>query len=116
MLRTQIFSLAFSIFLFLFILELIRREKLLERYSLLWLGVAVLMMVASLSRRLLDILAESVGIYYPPAALFLVGLLFIVALLLHFSLVISSMSEENKILAQKMALLESDIIEKENEV
>ena len=115
MLRTQIFSLVFSIFLFLFILELIRREKLLEKYSLLWLGVAVLMMVASLSRRLLDILAESVGIYYPPAALFLVGLLFIVALLLHFSLVISRMSEENKILAQKMALLESDIIEKENE-
>ncbi len=116
MLRTHIFSLAFSILLFVSIIELIRRRKLLERYSLLWLGVAVLMMVASISRRLLDILAESVGIYYPPAALFLVALLFIVALLLHFSLVISRMSEENKILAQKIALLESDFIERENEV
>ncbi len=116
MLRTHIFSLVFSIFLFVIIIELIRRKKLLERYSLLWLGVAGLMMVVSVSRGLLDFLAESVGIYYPPAALFLVGLLFIVALLLHFSLVISRMSEENKTLAQKIALLECDIIEKENEV
>ena len=113
MLRANIFSLVFSVFLFLFIIELIRRKKLLEKYSLLWLAIAVFMMVASLSRRLLDILAESVGIYYPPAALFLVGLLFIVALLLHFSLVISRMSEENKTLAQKIALLEIDIFENE---
>lgn len=108
-LRTHIFSLTFSILLFAFIIELIRRRKLQERYSLLWLGVAVLMTVASLSRRLLEMLAKAVGIYYPPAALFLVALLFVVALLLHFSLVISRITEENKILAQNLALMEYKI-------
>lgn len=111
-LRTHIFSLTFSLFLFAVIIELIRRKKLLERYSLLWLGVSMMMMIASLSRKLLDFLARSVGIFYPPAALFLVGLLFIVALLLHFSMVISRMSEENKTLAQKIAILENRLSEK----
>lgn len=110
-LRTHLFSLVFSLSLFAFIIELIRRRKLQERYSLLWLVVALSMMVASLSGRLLDLLAKLVGIYYPPAALFLVGLLFVVALLLHFSLVISRMSEQNKVLAQNLALLENKLNE-----
>ncbi|HEX21553.1 MAG TPA: DUF2304 domain-containing protein [Actinobacteria bacterium] len=111
-LRTSLFSFAFSILLFIFIIELIRRRKLQERYSLLWLGVAVAMMIVSLSRRLLEILAKAVGIYYPPAALLLVGLLFVIALLLHYATVISKLSDENKTLAQKLAILENKLDER----
>jgi hypothetical protein len=107
--RTHVFALVFSLGLFFAVLELVRRRRLLERYSLLWIFIAVAMFVFAGSRRILDVLAKAVGIYYPPAALFLIAMLFVIVLLLHFSLVISRLSEENKVLAQKVAILEHDI-------
>ena len=107
--RTSLFSLAFSVLLFVFIVELIRRRKLQERYSLMWLGIALAMIVFSISRRLLEYVAQAVGIFYPPAALFLLGLLFVIALLLHYSTVISKLADENRTLAQKLAILENKL-------
>jgi hypothetical protein len=88
------------------IIELIRRHRLQERYALLWILTGVVMLFFALWRSALDRFAELVGVAYPPSALFMVAGLFVFVVLLHFSTVLSRLSEQNKTLAQQIALLE----------
>lgn len=104
-LKTQLTGLFLSALLIIFILELVRRRQLREEYSLLWLLVGALTFILVLWKPAHLLIANAVGIYYPPSALFLLGLIFIVVLLLHFSTVISRLTEQNKELAQEIALL-----------
>ena len=59
----------------------------------------------SVSRPLLDVLASMVGIFYQPSALFLVAMVFVLFILLHFSTVLTRLAQENKETAQQLALL-----------
>jgi len=93
------------------IIELIRRGQLKERYALLWLFAGIILLVFSLSRGLLEYVASLVGIYYPPSLLFLLAFLFLLLITLHFSSVISELSEKNKQLAQELALLRQEMME-----
>lgn len=88
------------------IFELMRRRRLQERYALFWLLTGAAMLVFSAWRDALRLFAETVGIAYPPSALFVLGSLFILLVLLHYSTVISRLSEQNVALAQRIALLE----------
>ena len=93
--------------IFLLVIELIRRNHLKERYSLIWLATAIVLIVFSLWRPLLHFIALKIGIYYPPSFLFLLAIGFLIVLLLHFSTVISSQSDQNKRLAQEIGILKS---------
>jgi hypothetical protein len=93
------------------IVELIRRGQLKERYALLWLFAGIVLLIFSLSRGLLEYVASLVGIYYPPSLLFLLAFLFLLLITLHFSSVISELSEKNKQLAQELALLRQEMVE-----
>jgi hypothetical protein len=88
------------------VVELVRRRKLEEGYSLLWLGAGLLLIVLPLSRRVLDELARLFGVAYPPSALFLVGFMAITMILLYFSTVISRLSRQNREAAQRLGLLQ----------
>ena len=103
--RVQIFAIAGSALLFLFVLELLRRRRLSEPYAILWLFASVVLLVLSVWDDLLDELADLVGIATPANALFVVGFGFILVLLLSFSTVISRLTRENKLLAQELARL-----------
>jgi hypothetical protein len=94
------------------IVELIRRGQLKERYALLWLFAGIILLIFSLSRGLLEYVASLVGIYYPPSLLFLLAFLFLMLITLHFSSVISELSEKNKHLAQELALLRQEMVER----
>ena len=92
------------------VLELIRSRRLRERYALLWLLTGVVLLVLSLWRSSVNTIAGWIGIQtYPPAVLFAVGTLFIVLVLLHYSTVISKLADQNTVLAQKLALLEEQL-------
>jgi len=103
--RVEIVAILGSLSLLAIVIELVRRRQLAEAYSLLWLLTAVALLVLSLWRELLDVLAHLVGIFYPPTALFVVGFGFVLLILLQFSVVISRLSRENKELAQQIGLL-----------
>ena len=103
--RVEVVAVLGSASLLLIVLELVRRKKLKEEYSLLWLLTCIALLILSFWRSLLDVLARLVGIFYPPTALFVVGLGFVLLILLHFSTVISKLSTENKELAQRLAIL-----------
>ena len=109
-LRVSIAAAIASVLLLLVVFELIRSRRLRERYALLWLLTGVVLLVLSLWRGGLNTIAGWFGISgYPPAILFAVGILFILLVLLHYSTVISRLSDQSTILAQRLALLEERV-------
>ena len=92
--------------LLLVVLELVRRRKFREEYSLLWIVTVVVMLILSAWTGSLKLIANAMGIKLPSNALFVVGSMFILVILLHFSAVISSFKTKNQELARRSALLE----------
>src|SRR6187397_2168857 len=108
--RISIIASIASIMLLLVVFELIRSRRLRERYAILWLVTGVVLLVLSAWRGGLNTIAGWVGVTtYPPAVLFAVATLFILVVLLHYSTVISRLSDQNSILAQRLALLEERV-------
>ena len=107
--RVTLFSICASAGFLLYILEMVRRRKLREEYSILWLFGSAVILVLSLKRDWLVSLALAVGIAYPPSFLFLVGILFILLILIHFSIAISKLHQMNKKMAQELALLKNEL-------
>jgi hypothetical protein len=95
--------------LLLLILELVRRKRLMERYALLWLFSTLLLLVLAVWSGLLNSLAHALGISYPPSALFAVAFGVVLVLLVHFSLAVSRLSDQNKVLAQRLGLLQRQV-------
>jgi len=92
--------------LLLIILELIRGRRLKERYALLWLVTGVALLVLALWRGGLNTIAGWLGVgTYPPAILFAAAIMFVIAVLLHYSTVLSTLTDDNVLLAQEVALL-----------
>jgi hypothetical protein len=115
-LRVSIAAAIASLLLLLVVFELIRSRRLRERYALLWLLTGVVLLVLSLWRGGLNTIAGWFGVSgYPPAILFAVGILFILLVLLHYSTVISRLSDQSTILAQRLALLEERFREQRDE-
>ena len=112
-LRIQLVAIVVAGGLFFIVFELVRRKRLLERYALLWLFASAVLLALSVWRGALEELASAVGIFYAPSALFVVAFGFILAILLHFSLVISRLADQTKVLAQRVGLLQQrlDLVE-----
>ena len=95
-----------SVLFLLVILELIRSRRLRERYALLWLASGVVLLALSLWRGGLNTIAGWLGVSgYPPAILFAAAIMFVIAVLLHYSTVLSKLTDDNVLLAQEVALL-----------
>jgi hypothetical protein len=109
-LKVSIAATLASLVLLLVVFELIRSRRLRERYALLWLLTGTVLVVLSAWRGGLNTIAGWLGVRgYPPAVLFAVGLLFVILVLLHYSTVISRLSDQNVMLAQRLALLEEKL-------
>jgi hypothetical protein len=109
--KIQVVAIAITAGLFALVFELVRRRRLMERYALLWLFASAILLGLAVWRDLLETLASAVGIYYAPSALFAVAFGFVLVLLLHFSLVISRLAENSKVLAQRVGLLQQRVDE-----
>jgi len=95
-----------SLLLILIVLELIRGRRLKERYALLWLVTGVVLLVLSAWRGGLNTIAGWLGVSgYPPAILVAAAIMFVIAVLLHYSTVLSRLTDDNVLLAQEVALL-----------
>jgi hypothetical protein len=105
-LRLQIVAIAGALGLLVFVLELVRRRALMERYALLWLGSSIIILVLAIWDEALGLIARELGILSAPNALFFVAIAFILLLLLHFSAAMSRLTDQSKVLAQQHAMLE----------
>jgi hypothetical protein len=104
--RIQIVAILGTLVLLLVVLELVRRRRLLERYALVWLGSTVVLLGLGIWQGLLGTIADAIGVIYPPNALFLIAFGFVLLLLLHFSTAVSRLTDQTKVLAQRLALME----------
>lgn len=103
----QIIAIGISVIIFVIVIELIRRNHLKERYSLIWLATAIVLIIFSVWRSLLDVIAGAIGIYYPPSLLFLLAIGFLILLLLNHSVAVSSLTKKNERLAQELGILKT---------
>lgn len=107
----QTLSIVGSFVIILFLVELVRSRRLKESYSILWFLISFVFLLFSLWRDLLEKVASLMGIDYAPAALFLVLITGLYLLSIHFSVVVSRLSEKNKNLSQEIGLLNLKIKE-----
>lgn len=114
--RIEFWAILGCVGLSLVLFELVRRNRLKERYSLLWLLTAGSLLTLALKRSWLDDLARVAGIYYAPSALFLTLVFFMILILVHFSTVLSALITAKQRLTQEIALLERRVREIEDSV
>lgn len=103
--RIRIVTIAGAVVILLLILELVRRRKLKEEYSVLWVLTAIFILVLSIWFGLLNDLTRLIGGTVPSSTLFFMGLIFVLVLLLHFSVRISAMERRITALVQEIALM-----------
>lgn len=103
--RLEIVVMTVSLAYLLFIMGLVRRRQLREKYALLWLAVGVLMVLLTVARPLADRVAQALGFAYGPSALFLFSTLFLMAVVAHLSWEVSRLEDKTRRLAEEIALL-----------
>jgi hypothetical protein len=111
----QVVAVVATLGLLILVFDLVRRRRLLERYALVWMAVTVLLLMLSAWAGLLDRVADAIGISYPPSALFAAAFGFVIVLLLHFSVAVSRLTDQSRMLAQRLALLEQRLEGQESE-
>ena len=107
--RIQVIAIITSAALLILILSLIRKKRIKEEFSLLWLFFGVIFLMFSIWRHGLEYIADLLGISYTPAALFIIMLLAIFLILIEFSTIISRLSTSNKNLAQEVGILKLEL-------
>lgn len=112
--RIQLASIAFALIVLFGVFELVRQRRLRERYALLWMAAALVTLLLSLWKHLLVIVSHAVGIATPSNALFVIAFVFVLLLLLNFSASVSRLSDQARVLAQRLALTEARLRELES--
>ncbi len=107
--RIEFLAIFGCIVLIFSLIELVRRNRLKEKYALLWFLTSGVLLALALRRDWLDDFAKLVGVYYPPSALFLLLVFFMLLILVHFSTVISSLLSDKQVLVQQIGLLEARV-------
>jgi hypothetical protein len=107
--RNKMVAVVVGIGMLLLIIELVRRRKLREEYSWLWLMTGSGILLLALWFDLLKWITHLVGAITPSSTIFLFAFLFLIFISLHFSVVISKLTDRNKELAQRYALLELEL-------
>lgn len=98
-------SIAFSILFLLLIIELVRKNKLLEKYSLLWIFFGLILLVLSSTPFFIEKIAAFLDIKYAPSVLFLFGMVYLMIYNLHITVTFSKQSEKLTRLTQEVAIL-----------
>jgi hypothetical protein len=102
--QTRIIAAILAVVFMLMILELIRRDRLQERYSIVWFVAGLSMLVGAAFPGLLSVIADAMGVRDTNVALFSMVLLFLLALALNFSVIMSRQAAQITRLAQERAI------------
>ena len=109
--RLQIVALVASVGLLLVVLELVRRRRLVEEYSLLWVLAALALIGVSLRRDAIDAAAAWLNVHYPPALLVLLLILIVFVASLCFSVVLSRQQGQIERLIDETSILAAEVRE-----
>ena len=107
--QQKIFSLFVSVVVFIFVVDMVRKRRLREEYSVLWLATSVLMFVLVLRYQWLVSLTAFIGAGLPTTTLFLCSIIFLILLSVQFCIKISRLTDQVKNLSQENALMKAEI-------
>lgn len=107
--RIQIVAVTVSVALLLLVLELVRRRKLTEEYSFLWIIAALVLLALSLRREILHTTARWLGVYYPPILLVMILIVIVFAASLCFSIIVSRQRQQIERLIEETAILSAEL-------
>lgn len=105
----QVVAIVLAVAILLVVIELVRKRKLREEYSILWIVTAVALLALAVEHQLLTWFQNAIGAVLPISALFFGALVFLVLVSLQYSVRLSKLTARNKTLCQKIALLERDV-------
>jgi len=106
--QQKLFAILASIFIFTVIINLVKKNKLKEEYSWLWLLTGFAMILLVIWYDLLLMLTHLIGAVLPTTTLFIFAILFLICLALHFAIKISQLTDQVKNLAQEVSLLRAN--------
>ena len=107
--RIQIVALTVSVVLLLVVLELVRRRKLTEEYSFLWILSSLVLLALSVRREILHVVARWLGVYYPPIVLVMLLIVMVFVASLCFSIIVSRQRQQIERLIEETALLSAEL-------
>ncbi|GAA4799545.1 MULTISPECIES: DUF2304 domain-containing protein [Rothia] len=105
----NIFFLILTLCLVIMVLAQVRNQKMKEKYAALWLIVSAIIVVLTVFPRLLDWLADLVGIETPVNLLFLLAIIMLIAVTLHLTQALSRLTEDTRILAEAAAIKDLEV-------
>ena len=107
--RTQLIVAFGALGLALIVLDLVRRRKLSEEFSLLWVGSTLVIAALGFSTPLLRWITHVLGMMFESSTVFAAGLAFATVTLLHLSVKLSRLSQEHQTLTRELALLRHEV-------
>ena len=107
--RVQVVAVSVSLLLLVVVLELVRRRKLTEEYSFLWILASIALLILSLRRELLDVVARWLGVSYPPVVLLMLLMLMVCVASLCFSVIVSRQRQQIERLIEETAILSAEL-------
>ena len=109
------FAIIFSVILIIFIMQLVRKNKLEEKYSILWLFASIVILTVALYPNIITIFANKFNVYYPPSLMLLFAILILGAYIIHISVVITKQNKMIVKLTQELGILNEKINKKDKE-
>ena len=110
--RTQIIVAFAAVGLAMFVLDLVRRRRLGEEFSVLWIVASVVVAALGFSTPLLRLITRVLGMLFESSTVFAVGLAFAVTVLLYLSVKLSRLTVEHQIVVRELALLRHQVEER----
>lgn len=108
-------ALIFAVLFLLFIIDLVRKNKLDEKYSILWIIFGIIILIVSIFPGIVNTIATAFGVYYPPSLMFLIGFFVVGAYIIHISLVITKQNKMITKLNQELSILKEKVEKEEND-
>lgn len=105
----NIFFLILTLCLVFMVLAQVRNQKMKEKYAALWLIVSAIIVVLTVFPKLLDWLADLVGIETPVNLLFLLAIIMLIGVTLHLTQALSRLTEDTRILAEAAAIKDLEV-------
>ena len=113
--RIQIVAITVSVILLLAVLELVRRRKLTEEYSFLWILCSIMLVTLSIRRDALDAAARWLGVHYPPMVLLMLLILIVFVASLCFSVIVSRQRQQIERLIGETSILAAELREQRDD-
>jgi len=107
--RTQVIAALGAVALVLYVLDLVRRRRLSEEFSLLWVAATVVIAVLGFSTPVLKFITRALGVMFESSTVFLFGLGFAVSMLLYLSIRVSRLVQDRDVLTRELSLLRAEV-------